>query len=85
MSEWKITSREYVQSAEKQTEHFEIYINKNEWETLFWLRIYHNRRIFRDYITASNINEACLIADEKISQFIKEEIETINLLKKELG
>lgn len=85
MTAWKVTSKGYVQSAEKQTEHFEIYISKNEQETFFWLRIYQNRRIFSDYITASDIDEACLIADEKIVQFIKEEIEIVNLLKKELG
>lgn len=84
MLTWKITSKGYIQSAEKQTEHFEIYISKNEQETFFWLRIYQNRRIFSDYITASDIDEACLIADEKIVQFIKEEIEIVNLLKKEL-
>ena len=49
MNGWKITSQGYVNSAEKQTEHFEIYISKNEQETFFWLRIYQNYRIFSEY------------------------------------
>lgn len=83
MIAWKVTSKGYVQSAEKQTEHFEIYISKNEQETFFWLRIYQNRRIFSDYISASNINEACEKAEKRIAEFLKEEIETLNLLKQE--
>ena len=85
MSEWKITSRGYVNSAEKQTEHFEIYISKNEQETFFWLRIYQSYRIFSEYINAANINEACALADEKIASYIEEQIKLMNLLKKELG
>ena len=34
MNKWKITSKGYVQSAEKQTEHFEIYISKKNFEDI---------------------------------------------------
>lgn len=85
MNKWKIISRGYVLAAEKQTEHFEIYISKNEQETFFWLRIYQNYRIFSEYINAADINEACTLADEKIASYIEEQIRLMNLLKKELG
>lgn len=83
MFNWKITSRNYTESAEKQTKHFEFYISKNEQEKYYWLRIYNYRRIFSDYISASNINEACEKAEKRIAEFLKEEIETLNLLKQE--
>lgn len=83
MFNWKITSRNYTESAEKQTKHFEFYISKNEQEKYYWLRIYNHRRVFSDYISASNINEACEKAGKRIAEFLKEEIETLNLLKQE--
>lgn len=85
MNKWKIISRGYVLAAEKQTEHFEVYISKNEQETFFWLRIYQNYRILSEYISAADINEACALADAKIASYIEEQIKLMNLLKKELG
>ena len=82
MNNWRITSRNYVQSAEKMTKHFEFYVSKNEQEKYYWIRIYNYRRIFSDYIEASNLNEACEKADKRITEFLKEEIEILNLLGK---
>ena len=83
MDNWKITSRNYVQSAELLTKHFEFYVSKNEHEKYYWLRIYNYRRIFSDYIEASSIKEACEKANKRITEFLKEEIEILNLLEEE--
>lgn len=85
MLTWTIKSYNYIEAAEKLTEHFEFYVSKNEQEKYYWLRIYNYRRIFSDYIEADNLDEACKKADKRITEFLKEEIETLNLLEREWG
>lgn len=80
---WKIKSTKYSEAAELLTKHFEFYVSKNEHEKYYWLRIYNYRRIFSDYIEASSIEEACEKANKRITEFLKEEIEVLNLLGKE--
>lgn len=80
---WKIKSTKYTEAAELLTKHFEFYISKNEHEKYYWFRIYNYRRILSDYIEADNLDEACKKANKRITDFLKEEIETLNLLEKE--